>query len=360
MKWMVAVVLMLGVSCSVVVQAQEAESFFQEAVQAAQAGAYDTALARFEAALQADPNNLRYGNAYRLTVVKINQVKTYDRCTAFFQRLVASHPRAPNAWLHLGYAYVDKIPVEGAITQVLLANKALGQFSAALALEENWLGLYTRGNSYVYWPAIFGRTPLAIADLEKAIALSQQTTRRSYHARAYVALGDAYWRLSDLEKARHIWRQALQLFPDDQALQTRLAPDDTALQALLTAHFEPGKRVDTNVSGIWAETELPVPVAQDDTAVLATLFEAWECVDISVSPLWAAGAAFSPLSLREGPDGPAPTQSRQRAEGEGLCSSTDIPKAPLAPLRGRRERSDLHPNPLPEGEGTERSSSTKG
>ena len=171
MRWMAAVVLMVVVGCCGTVQAQEAESLFQEAVQATQAENYDTALAKFEAALKADPNNLRYGNAYRLTVIKINKAKIYERCIAFFQQLVTDNPKAPNAFLNFGYAYVDKIPVEGAITQVLLANKALGQFSAALALEESWLGLYTRGNSYVYWPAIFGRTPLAIADLVRPVGI---------------------------------------------------------------------------------------------------------------------------------------------------------------------------------------------
>src|SRR5262245_39995263 len=254
MRWMAAVVLTLAVGCFGTVEANEAnkaESLFQEAVQAAQAENYDTALAKFEAALKADPNNLRYGNAYRLTVVKINQAKTYDRCIAFFEQLVADNPKASNAWLNFGYAYVDKIPVEGAITQVLLANKALGHFSTALDVEQSWLGLYTRGNSYVYWPAIFGRTPLAIADLEQAIALSKQTTKRSYHARAYVALGEAYWRLGELKKARQIWQEALRLFPAHEALQVRLKQDDKGLQALLTAHFEQGKRVNHEVSGIW-------------------------------------------------------------------------------------------------------------
>jgi tetratricopeptide (TPR) repeat protein len=250
---------------------QEAESLFQEAVQAVQAEDYETALTRFEAAQQADPNNLRYGNTYRLTVIKLNQVKTYDRCIAFFNQLVTDHPKTPNAWLNFGYAYVDKIPVEGAITQVLLANKALGQFSAALALEESWLGRYTRGNSYVYWPAIFGRTPLAIADLEKAIALSRQKQKRSYHARAYVALGEAYWRLNNLEKARQSWREALRLFPNNEALKVRLAQDDEALNALLTAHFEPGKRVDTDVSGIWEEEKRQARLEADSRTWQALL-----------------------------------------------------------------------------------------
>jgi tetratricopeptide (TPR) repeat protein len=266
MRWMTAVVLLMATGLLGIAEAQEAESLFQEAVQATQGNDYEAALANFEAALKADPNNLRYGNEYRLTVVTINQVKTYDRCIAFFKQLVADAPKASNAWMYLGYAYLDKIPAEGAITQVLLANTALGYFSAALDVEESWLGRYTRGNSYLYWPAIFGRTHSAIADLEKAIELSQQMDKRDYHARAYIGLGEAYWRLNDLEKARQIWREALQLFPDDKELPVLLEQDDKALNAFLTAHFEPGKRVDTNVSATWEEEQRQARLEQNGNA----------------------------------------------------------------------------------------------
>ena len=266
MRWMIAVMLMMPLGLCETAPAEEAETQFQQALQAVQAEDYQTALERFEAALKADPDSLRYGNAYRLTVVKINQLKTYERCVAFFKQQVTDHPNIANAWMNLGYAFVDKIPAEGAITQVLLANQALGHFSAALELEESWLARYTRGNSYVYWPTIFGRTPLAIADLERAIALSQQTAKRRYHARAYIALGEAYWRLNDLEKARQIWREALQLFPNDKELPVLLGQDDKALHAWLTAHFEPGKRVDTDVSATWEEEHLQVPLEQDEEA----------------------------------------------------------------------------------------------
>src|SRR5262249_8814139 len=83
------------------------------------------------------------------------------------------------------------------------------------------------------------------------------TAKRSYHARAYVALGEAYWRLSDLKKARQIWQGALPLFPTNEALQVRLQQDDKGLQTLLTAHFEQGKRVDSDVRGIWEEDGNP-------------------------------------------------------------------------------------------------------
>jgi tetratricopeptide (TPR) repeat protein len=212
------------------------------------------ALDKFEAVLKIEPNNLKYGNDYRQVVIKINKVEMYNRCIAFFENLTAENPKAPNAWMNYGYAFVDKIPVEGAITQVLLANTALGHFSTALALEDTWLGHYTRGNSYVYWPAIFGRTPKAIEDLTQAIAHSEKAEKlHSFHVRPYIGLGEAHWRLDDLAKAREVWQDAIQKFPNNEALKKRLSLDDDALTAFLTIHFEPGKRVDTDLTILWEE-----------------------------------------------------------------------------------------------------------
>jgi tetratricopeptide (TPR) repeat protein len=241
----------------------ESESLYKAALAAMQAGHHEQALETFEAAIQEAPNNLRYGNDYRQLVIKINTKATYDRCLGFFKQLVADHSNMPNAWMNYGYAYVDKIPTEGAITQVLLANTALGYFTTALDLKETWLARYTRGNSYLYWPAIFGRTPAAIADLERAIEMSRATTRQPYHARAYVGLGEAYWRLNDLKKARHIWRLALERFPGYEPLQQRLSLDDHALNDFLTAHFEPGRRVDTDVSMVVEATVSMVAKEKD-------------------------------------------------------------------------------------------------
>ena len=63
-------------------------------------------------------------------------LQRYERCIAFFAQLVEKHPDAANAYLNLAFAHVDKIPAEGAITQVLLANTSLGHFGTALELEE--------------------------------------------------------------------------------------------------------------------------------------------------------------------------------------------------------------------------------
>ena len=80
-----------------------------------------------------------------------------------FEKLVADNPSSSNAYLNYGFAYVDKIPAAGSITQVILANTALSYFSKSIELKPSWIAYYTRGNSYLYWPKIFGRAPLGIA-----------------------------------------------------------------------------------------------------------------------------------------------------------------------------------------------------
>ena len=208
----------------------------------------NAALAQLEAAVAADPENLRQASDYRMAVIQAGE---YDRSVAFFEKLVASHPQAANAWLNYGYAYVDKIPSAGSITQVILANTALTQFSKSIELRETWLNLFTRGNSYLYWPKVFGRAPLGVADLEKAVAIARkEPKKRRVYARSFIALGDGYWKTDQPEKARAVWQEGLQLFPGEAQLQARLdsmAQGAEALEAYINEQLDPNKRVDTNL-----------------------------------------------------------------------------------------------------------------
>lgn len=226
-----------------------AAEHFRRASELARGGDHAGALADFEAALVLAPDNLRYGAEYRQSVIA---VAAYDRSLAFFAKLVELHPTASNLWLNYGYAYVDKIPVAGAITQVILANTALGHFSRSLELKESWLGLYTRGNSYLYWPKIFGRTPLGLADLEKAVAMARQLPARSYHALAWASLGDSQWRQGDAAKAHAVWQEGLQIFPGDERLTVREGKQGEELDAFLEAHFATDSRVGTDLRELWA------------------------------------------------------------------------------------------------------------
>jgi tetratricopeptide (TPR) repeat protein len=223
---------------------------YEEGRKAPASGDLQAALGSLEAALAADPDNLRYASEYRHVAIRAG---AYDRALDFFDKLVTAHPESAFAWLNYGYAYVDKMPAAGAITQVILANEALKKFSRSLELKESWLALYTRGNSYLYWPKIFGKGPLAVADLERAVAVSRNEPRHGRHAHAYAALGDAYWRTDQPERARATWAEGARLFPQDEKLKARLARQGEELEAYIADQLDRTKRVDTDLHEMWEE-----------------------------------------------------------------------------------------------------------
>jgi tetratricopeptide (TPR) repeat protein len=223
-------------------------------------------LDRLETALANAPDDLRAADAYRKAVIRAG---AYDRALAFFERLTTDHPGSAYAWLNYGYAYVDKIPEAGSITQLILASEALGCFSRSLQLERTWVGLYTRGNSYLYWPVVFGRAPLGVADLEAAMAMVRNDPApKAVHVRTWIALGDGYWRTGERERARATWREGLGRYPGDPELETRLERDDERLERYLYELRDPNRRIDTDLSPLWAEeTADPAAGAMDGPAV---------------------------------------------------------------------------------------------
>src|ERR1700730_9131425 len=205
-------------------------------------------LSKMETALSSDPDNLRYGSEYRQAVI---QTKEYDRSLKFFEKLVADHPKSGNAYLNYGFAYVDKIPVAGSITQVILANTALSHFSKSIELQPSWIGYYTRGTSYLDWPKIFNRAHLGVEDLEQCMKIQKADKPRSYHVRAYIALGDGHWKMDDTGKAKAIWQDGAKLYPNNAQLKARLSKDGDELKTYIDDVLDPNKRVDTDLHEIW-------------------------------------------------------------------------------------------------------------
>jgi tetratricopeptide (TPR) repeat protein len=241
-----------------------ADDAFDKAERALSAKDYDTAIASFEEALTGDPDSLRDGSEYRQATIrrsfavhagdphiKEGAPADYDREIAFFEKLAAANPKSANAVLNYGFSYVDKIPAAGTISQVILANNALGMFTKSIELKPSWIALYTRGNSYLYWPKIFGKYPLGVADLERAYAIQKAESKKSFHVRVYISLGDAYWLTDNVDKARIIWKEGIAQFPDSQPLKERLARGDDTMKDYLDSVLDPNKRVDTDLRQLW-------------------------------------------------------------------------------------------------------------
>jgi tetratricopeptide (TPR) repeat protein len=234
------------------------EDAFLSGIQQLQAGDWDKSLDLLETALTADPDNLRYGSEYRRAAIlraetvhgRDGKPEDFNRPIQFFERLVAAHPDAANAFLNYGLAYVDKVPTVDALTRMSIANAALDEFSKSLDLKPSWVGYYTRGTSYLFWPKFFGRAKLGVADLETAVRM-QAGPKKPYYAHAWVALGDGYWKIDELEKARSAWNQGLREYPDTPALQERLSSQGDDLKKMIEDARDPKKRVDTNLKNIW-------------------------------------------------------------------------------------------------------------
>jgi tetratricopeptide (TPR) repeat protein len=205
-------------------------------------------LGSLEATLDSKPNDLKAGNDYRMEVL---QTKQYDRALKFFEGLTARNPKAANAYLNYAFAYVDKIPDAGSITQVILANDAVNKFSEALKLDRSWIGLYSRGKSYLFWPLLFHQANLGISDLEGALKIQRADKKRSYHVRVYITLGDGYWKTSQQKKALAIWKEGMEAFPDSADLKLRLSRQGADLQAIVDEAFDYTKRVDTRLDDLW-------------------------------------------------------------------------------------------------------------
>jgi tetratricopeptide (TPR) repeat protein len=223
---------------------------YQAGMKAVAANDYSTGLRYLELAVGSDPDNIRYASEYRQAII---QSKEFDRSLHFFEKAVAEHPSSANLHLNFGFAYVDKIPAAGSITQVILANNALNEFTKAVELQPSWIAYYTRGVSYLFWPRIFKRAALGVADLEAAMKLQKAGRLHGYYVKVYISLGDGYWKTDDLARARDVWAQGLKAFPQSEALRKRLLLSGDRLKDLIEAQFDPSVRVNTDLGDLWAD-----------------------------------------------------------------------------------------------------------
>jgi len=239
--------------------AEDGNALYEKAAKAMASKDYNTAIPLLQQAVQADPDNLRNASELRQAVLrqtiaahpKEGSTADFDKDIAFFEQVTKAHPMSANAFLNFGFAYVDKIAAAGSITQVILANTALTQFTKSIELKPTWIAYYTRGNSYLYWPKIFGRAQMGVDDLEKAYAIQKMEPKRSYHVRVYNSLGDGYWKTDKLDRAIEIWKEGAAAFPDDPGLKARLSKKGEDLEKYINDVLDPNKRVDTDLKELW-------------------------------------------------------------------------------------------------------------
>jgi tetratricopeptide (TPR) repeat protein len=141
------------------------------------------ALARFEAAVKADPKNvtaqMEYANAL------------------------------------LAYMRED----QGDYNLAIRADRA---FDDVLALDDkHWEARFTKAVSYSFWPPITGKPKQAIGHLETLVAQQDTMPPQAHEANTYVILGNLLESSGDSAKAKKIWRKGARRHPENQDLAAR-------------------------------------------------------------------------------------------------------------------------------------------
>ncbi len=174
-----------------------------------------------------------------------------NRALRLTKDLARRHPRLAEAQLNLAFASIDKVPVSGKIRQALLGRDALEAFTRAIAIRPTAIAYFCRGLVNLFYDAIiFNRVRLGVADLEQALALQAKQPPRPYHARVYISLGDGYWKLKNLRKAKAVWADGLARFPGNVELEKRVNAEGKALEWIVRIALDPDHRVDTSLREI--------------------------------------------------------------------------------------------------------------
>ena len=204
-------------------------------------------LRTLEQAVAAEPENLALGAGYRQVTIAAG---VFDRAIGFFRRLARANGSGPNVKINLALAYVDKVPTAGDIRRLYLGRDAMNALTQAIAARPSVLAYYMRGQINLYYNRlIFHRTDKGVADLTQALSMITNETPPALVARVYAALGDGYFRLENLSKAREVWSTGLAVCRDDPGLTTRLDTHGQALLEVVTAALSAGRRSDTSLVG---------------------------------------------------------------------------------------------------------------
>jgi tetratricopeptide (TPR) repeat protein len=205
----------------------------------------------FEARLVQDPASLRIAAEYRQLVIETGR---YDRSIKLFERLARDPRGGANRFVNLALANVDKVPVSGSFRRALLGRDALDALTRAIAIEPTALAYLVRGLVNLYYDQfVFHRTDKGVADLETARRLSSAQPQVPYARRILVALGDGYWRLHQPDKAREVWREGRDAWPDVDGFRMRLSAPDAAIPEIIERALDAGVRVDTTLHELFPD-----------------------------------------------------------------------------------------------------------
>ncbi len=221
-----------------------------------QRGQLEHGFAYLKAAAEADPDNLRYSNDYRLA---LRDHQRYMEEENFFAPL-AQKLKTPNASINLALTYVDEMracpkPPDGLVCQAQYSSRSISTLNTVLEKNPyNIVARYARGLNNLYWPTLMGHLPKAQEDLQFAVALAQYQNAIStaFTPQAYTALGDVFAKDGKIDEARNVWLNGLNVAAQKSLLESRLSIPQEQLVSEEENHLRGlGVYVDTDIALFW-------------------------------------------------------------------------------------------------------------
>lgn len=220
------------------------------------AGKLDQGLAYLKAAAEADPDNLRITNDYRLS---LRDQKRYTDEEAFFSDLQKKH-NTLNVSIHLALSYVDEMrscpkPPDGLVCQAQFSTRSIDLLNTLLSQHEyNVIARYARGLNHLYWPRLMGHLAGSQADLQYSVALLPllKGISTEFGDDAYTALGDVFGKDGKPDEAQNVWRNGIQVIPNSELLKSRLNIPHDQIEDQETGPIRGlGVYVETDIALFW-------------------------------------------------------------------------------------------------------------
>jgi tetratricopeptide (TPR) repeat protein len=209
--------------------------------------ATDQRFRTLEQAVSASPEDLLLAADYRRLAI---DAQKYDRSIDFLEKLAKPKTSGPNVLISLALAYVDKVPAAGDLKRLSLGRDAIAALTRSIALRPCVLAYYIRGQINLYFNRLmFNRTGKGVADLNQALTMAPPDTPVVLMTRIYTALGDGYFKLGELAKARDTWSAGAARFPDNAGLKARLEKRGQELEWTVGTALAAERRVDTSLAG---------------------------------------------------------------------------------------------------------------
>ncbi len=148
-----------------------------------------------------------------------------EQAIAELDQAVKNDPSVAEYSAELGWAYLQKLAAtQDTRQQAILAMQADQTFDEALKLDpNNWDARFSKAAALMHWPAEMNKSEEVMQSFSTLIDQQETRSPQPEYAQSYVLLGDQYLKSGYPDNAREMWQRGAAIFPNDQALQAKLA-----------------------------------------------------------------------------------------------------------------------------------------